>query len=164
MQSALRLGISFMVLCLVLGVAIRPELASAAPTDPSPYCRPTVGTPYIVSGPTYIGNEQYSFSVRVEVHLSCNGSIVSGAIYALDHYSTTGSASGLVSGAGATCRGSCNAYVDFRRTLVCLAEYTYSHEGQITGYWQRTSSSGKVTVSEFGPLAGGSSFYPSVCP
>jgi hypothetical protein len=121
-------------------------------------------TPVLYQKPVYIEPDQYAFTVRVDVHLTCNGPIYKGVIYAIDHYTTDPGPNGAVSGSGVTCHDSCSAHVYYTRTLNCYEEYDYTDTPQITGWWKKTSANGKENVSAMGPAAGGSAFYPPVCP
>jgi hypothetical protein len=115
----------------------------------------------VVAAATDNGNGTYDVVSSVTVGLTCNGSIYKGQITALFHYVTSpasiGSAgSGIVTGNSVSCSGSCSASARFRRTLYCVSPYTFSDAGQITGFWQETSSSAKVNISVLAnPTPGG---------
>jgi hypothetical protein len=134
--------------------------AAAPPPDPSPYCRPLVNPP-VVNSATDNGNGTYDVVSSVTVVLTCNGPIYKGQITALFHYVTSpasiGSAhSGIVTGNSVSCSGTCSASARFRRTLFCNSLYSFSDAGQITGFWQQTSSSAKNNISVLAtPTAGG---------
>ncbi len=120
--------------------------ASSASADPSPYCRPSVGTPYVSAGPTYQGNNHYTFTVTVYVSMNCNGSIYSSSVTPLLHYTLDGGADHIVTGSSKTCTSSCEASAHITETFLCT-DYNYmSFYGAITGWWKRYSSSSKATL------------------
>lgn len=137
--------------------------STVQPNDPSPYCRPLVGTPYGVSGPTPYTTGTYKFTAGGEVHMVCNGPIYAGEIYAVWHASTDPNAigDGIHTSAGHSCKGSCSLYYSHTRVdLDCDLVYDYSDHLQITGWWRKTSANGKETISMEGSTRHGTSYHP----
>lgn len=150
--------ISFVVALLIFTLP-----AGVIHADPSPYCRPVVSAPYAYSGPVLERTGIYGFGVEGGASLHCDGPIDSGAITSILYYSTDGLA-GAQRGSSISCHGSCDAAAYYHRHgLHCGEYYFYDDYAQITGWWRKTPSSDKVTVSQGGPRTKGSSHFPSVC-
>jgi hypothetical protein len=158
------------VLTVLFGVfTALPAVAddSVQPYDPSPYCRPHADAPYATG---YYANGikgKYDLYTRGDVGVSCNGSAYKVYIVAVFHAHTSPalSSDGISSGSSASCSGSCDAHVNHSRIgLSCNTPYAYEDYVQITGYWQRYSTSAKVNISLDGPVTKGSSYFPKpVC-
>ncbi|MFF2143592.1 hypothetical protein [Kitasatospora sp. NPDC058190] len=148
-------------------VLLNPTLAAAAQgedsRDPSPYCRPVVNKP-LPTSPKSFGNDTWGFTASVQASLSCNGPIYAGSITAVLHYSTSpaaigAAASGAQAGSGTSCGGgSCTDTAYYSRTLECHRVYEFDDHGQVTGFWQRTSSSPRETISILGEHSTGNAY------
>ena len=150
----------------ILGLVAGGQAANASPAlplDPSPYCRPYIGHPYVDAGPIGTGGGRYQFDVEVAGGLTCNGPVYKASVSVILHYSTDPSGgTGIATGATHECTGSCEGTAHFYRTgLRCGYHYTYSDYGTYFATWQRTSSSAPVSVSDAGPTTRGSSYNPS---
>lgn len=154
---------------LVLGLVTGGQAANAAPAqpyDPSPYCRPYIGNPYIDWGPTSTGGGRYQFDVEAAGGMSCNGAAYRVSVSVTLHYSTTnGGGSGVTTGATHTCSGSCEATAHYlRASLWCGYHYTYDDYATVNYTWQRDSTSSPTSGSVSGGHTTGSSYNPpGVC-
>ncbi len=152
------------VLAALFGLAAPAVASTTQPFDPSPYCRPVVDLPY-TSGPVADGIGFYQFTATVIVHLNCNGSVYNESITAILHYQTKEDGvtyeDNAASGASHSCSGSCTASAQHVRVkLHCGEVYNYNDYGQITGFWQKTSTSSRTNISVTGAHTIGSSFEP----
>jgi hypothetical protein len=136
--------------------------AGPSPFDPSPYCRPYVGLPY-VDGQAQAGSQAYSFDVEAAGGMTCNGSAHIVSVSITLHYSTTsGGGSGSTTGSTHTCGGSCEATAHKLRTpLYCGETYQYNDYAVVNYTWQQTTSSSTISGSLTGGHSAGSSYNPS---
>lgn len=154
---------------MILGLVTGGQAANAAsnPFDPSPYCRPYIGRPYVDSGPTYTGGGRYQWDTEAAGGMTCNGSAYSVSVSVTLHYSTDPSSggSGATTGATHTCGGSCEATAHYlRASLWCGYHYTYDDYATVHYTWKRNSSSTAVSGSMTGGHTTGSSYDPpGVC-
>jgi hypothetical protein len=139
------------ILAAVTLVGVGSTAANAAlPFDPSPFCRPSVGTPYIKVAPKYQGNSHYTVTVEVSVTMTCNGSINTSLVGPLLHYNLDGGADHIISGTNMTCTSSCTAFAHVAHNFECFDVINATYSGQITGFWKRTASGAKNTLTGFG--------------
>ncbi len=140
-----------MVLLTTVAASLVAASGSAVTADPSPYCRPQVGTPYVSKAPKYQGNNHFTFTVTVYVTMTCNGSINSSSVTALLHYTLDGSGDHIATGTAEHCTSTCEASASLTESFLCT-DYNYmSFHGAITGWWMQTSTSSKATLSGTGP-------------
>lgn len=131
---------------LAIGATAIVTSAQPAAADPSPYCRPSIGTPYISTQPQYQGNGEYTLTVTVQISMNCNGAIYSSLVAPLLHYSVDG-VGHIASGSNKTCTSSCTATAHITHTFECYDPHTVSYYGQISGWWKRYSSSTQAPLS-----------------
>ncbi|MEU3455384.1 hypothetical protein ABZ671_17565 [Micromonospora sp. NPDC006766] len=151
---------------VILGLATGGQAANAAPFDPTPYCRPYMGLPYVDSGPTYTGGGRYQFDVEAAGGMHCNGAAYKVSVSVTLHYSTTsGGGTGTTTGSTKTCGDSCENTAHYMRTsLFCGYHYTYDDYATVNYTWQRYSSDSPVSGSLNGGHTTGSSYNPpGVC-
>ncbi len=142
-----RLAAILASLVAVLGIVTAG--AGAASADPSPYCRPSLGTP--TGTEKYVGSSQYTVTVAVSVTMTCNGKIYKGSAQSLlyYHHNTTSGSPSIVSGTSCSSNGKagCTSSVHYVFTAHC-DDYTFvTAYGRLTGHWQQTSSSTNNSIS-----------------
>jgi hypothetical protein len=150
---------------VVLGTATPALAKKPLPYPPLPWCSPWVGQPFAYPPTSDVPGVSYDFFSEVDGSLDCAGAIYDSSVTVIFHYATYefGSqiASGAVSGAGHECMTSCSATGYYDRTgLFCASEYNFQDYGQITGWWQRTSSTSRVSFSLDGKTTYGSAYNP----
>jgi hypothetical protein len=145
--AAARLAAVLATLVAVLGIVTAG--AGAASADPSPYCRPSLGTPS--GSEKYVGSNQYTVTVTVTVTMTCNGKIYKGSAQSLlyYHHNTTSGSWSIESGSSCSSNGKagCSTSAHYVFTAHC-DDYTFvTAYGRLTGHWQQTSSSANNSIS-----------------
>lgn len=160
----------FWVALLLVGqmfvTATTARAATPGPLDPSPYCRPYANTP-VAAGYWAAGGGHYSADFNGTLGVTCNGPVYKVVIYPVWHASSSPFVAGvgITSGSGKTCAGSCTTTMwHYRNSLFGGYHYTFTDQMQITGYWQRYSTSTKSSISVMGASRTGSAYKPpGVC-
>ena len=122
-------------------------LPASAQADPSPYCRPSVGTP--TGTERYVGSSQYTVTVTVTVKMTCNGAIYAGSAVAVLEYTRDSGTHHIVTSSGCSSAGKsgCTVSKSIVFTAHCDDYIFVTAFGRQTGYWQQTSSSAKNNIS-----------------
>lgn len=151
-----------MLVVTVLTGSQAAQAASRVPFDPSPYCRPYAGTPYIDGGPSEEGKQMYSFDVQADGGMHCNGAAYRVVVNVTLHYHTTEDGpSGATTGSTHTCPGSCEAWAHYNRNwLYCGVVYHYDDYSTTNWTWQKTSTSPTYSGHTDSGHSKGSSYNP----
>jgi hypothetical protein len=122
--------------------------AGVAGADPSPFCRPSLGTPSATEA--YVGSNQYTVTLTVTSAMTCNAAIYKGSVTSVLYYNNNYGSTHAVDGTACSSNGKagCSSTAHYQFTQPC-ADYLFITDsyGRLTGTWQQTSTSATNALS-----------------
>jgi hypothetical protein len=119
-----------------------------ADADPSPFCRPALGTPS--ASEAYVGSNQYTVTLTVTSAMTCNAAIYKGSatsiLYYNNNYGSTHAVDGTACSSNSKAGCSSTAHIQFTQACADYLFITASY-GRLTGSWQQTSTSATNPLS-----------------